>query len=96
MGAAVVVMRNRGINPMESGLGLWIGLNLLITFTIPNISIGGHIGGLVGGAIAAFAMERLAGRRPGIAMPIAACVAVGAIAVVAAIAVSGRSSPFAG
>ena len=28
MGAAVVVMRNRGINPMESGLGLWLGLNL--------------------------------------------------------------------
>ncbi len=52
MGAAVVVMRNRGINPMESGLGLWIGLNLLITFTIPDISIGGHIGGLLGGALA--------------------------------------------
>ena len=51
MGAAVVVMRNRGVNPMESGLGLWIGLNLLITFTIPNISIGGHIGGLIGGAL---------------------------------------------
>ena len=54
MGAAVVVMRSRGMNPMESGLGLWIGLNLLITFTIPNISIGGHIGGLLGGAIIAF------------------------------------------
>ena len=53
MGAAVVVMRNRGMNPMESGLGLWIGLNLLITFTIPDISIGGHIGGLIGGALAA-------------------------------------------
>src|ERR687894_1423330 len=53
MGAAVVVMRARGINPMESGLGLWIGLNLLITFTIPNISIGGHIGGLLGGALVA-------------------------------------------
>jgi membrane associated rhomboid family serine protease len=53
MGAAFVVMRHRGINPMESGLGLWLGLNLLITFTIPNISIGGHIGGLVGGTVAA-------------------------------------------
>ena len=59
MGAAVVVMRARGMNPMESGLGLWIGLNLLITFTIPNISIGGHIGGLIGGALAAFVMVDL-------------------------------------
>ena len=56
MGAAVIVMRNRGINPMESGLGLWIGLNLLITFTVSGISIGGHIGGLVGGTLAALVL----------------------------------------
>jgi membrane associated rhomboid family serine protease len=53
MGAALVVLRNRGVNPMESGLVLWLVLNLLITFTLNNISIGGHIGGLIGGTLAA-------------------------------------------
>ena len=62
MGAAVVVMRNRGIDPMESGLALWLGLNLLLTFTISNISVGGHIGGLVGGALAALVMFELPDR----------------------------------
>ncbi len=53
MGAAIVVMRHRGIDPMASGLPLWLGINLVITFTIPNISVGGHIGGLIGGALVA-------------------------------------------
>src|SRR3954467_9431456 len=39
MGAAFIVLRNAGVNPLESGLGIWIGLNLLFTFAVPNISI---------------------------------------------------------
>jgi membrane associated rhomboid family serine protease len=96
MGAAFVMQRSRGIDPMQSGLGPLILINLVLSFVIPNISIGGHLGGLIGGAAAAYAMERLSARRPGIAAPIAACVAVGAVAAVAAVAAAGRSTPLGG
>jgi len=53
MAAAAIVMHSRGISLMESGIGVWIALNLVFTFAIPGISIGGHLGGLVGGALVA-------------------------------------------
>jgi membrane associated rhomboid family serine protease len=89
MGAAIVVMRNRGINPMESGLGVWLGINLLFTFAIPGISIGGHIGGLVGGALAAFLMFDLRDRiRMPQLVPVFLAAGIGVAAVVGSIAVS--------
>jgi membrane associated rhomboid family serine protease len=90
MGAAIVVMRNRGINPMESGLGLWLGINLVFTFAIPGISIGGHLGGLVGGAVAAALMFDLRDRvRMPQLLPVLLAAGVGAAAVLASIALSG-------
>src|SRR2546421_236514 len=49
MGAAVVEFRRRGIGFMESGIGILIIINLGFSFLFPGISIGGHIGGLIGG-----------------------------------------------
>jgi membrane associated rhomboid family serine protease len=90
MGAAVVVMRNRGINPLESGIGIWIGLNLLITFTVSNISIGGHIGGLIGGALAAFVLFDLPSSfRVSPAVANLLCAGLGAAAVIGSIVVAG-------
>ena len=94
MGAAFIMQRNRGMDPMQSGLGAVIAINLALSFVIANISIGGHIGGLIGGAAAAYAMERLS--RRGIALPLVACAVVGLVAFVAAIAVAGRATGVAG
>ncbi|QYG94572.1 rhomboid family intramembrane serine protease [Iamia sp. SCSIO 61187] len=51
MGAAFFVARDRNIDLMRSGLVTTLGINLLLTFSIPGISIGGHVGGLVAGGL---------------------------------------------
>ena len=65
MGAFVVIARDRGISVMQSGIGPVILLNLVITFTIPGIAIGAHLGGLIGGAGIAFLMVEMDRRRIG-------------------------------
>src|SRR4051794_137251 len=49
LGGAIVVARDRGIPIWDSGLGATLLINLLFTFGISGISIGGHIGGLIAG-----------------------------------------------
>jgi membrane associated rhomboid family serine protease len=89
LGAAAVLARNRGFSLMESGLGIWIGLNLLITFTVPNISVGGHLGGLVGGGLCALALVDLPERlRVSRYVPATVCVVLGTAAVAGSIAIA--------
>lgn len=89
-GATFIVMRARGVNPMESGLGVFLLLNLGITFLVPGISIGGHIGGLVGGGLAALALFELRDRlRAPASVSTGLVVALGVLAVVASVLVSG-------
>jgi membrane associated rhomboid family serine protease len=51
MAAGVVGMRQRGLNPLQTGLGLTFVINLVFTLAIPGVSIGGHFGGALAGAL---------------------------------------------
>jgi membrane associated rhomboid family serine protease len=93
LGAGIVAMRARGIDPMQSGLGMTLILNLGITLLIPGISIGGHLGGLVAGALVALVLTTLGERRRTLPAAYAAGVVIGVVLVVAAIALA--SSPIA-
>jgi membrane associated rhomboid family serine protease len=67
MAATFLVARQRGVEQLASQIGLWVVLNLAFTFAVPGISIGGHIGGLLGGAAAAAVI--IAGERRGSGAP---------------------------
>jgi membrane associated rhomboid family serine protease len=90
MGAAVVELRSRRISVMESGIGGLIVLNLILSFSIANISVGAHIGGLIGGAVAALAI-RTADSHKMPALGLIACVLLSAACVFGAISVAGAS-----
>jgi membrane associated rhomboid family serine protease len=90
MGAAVVELRARGVSVQQSGLGGLIVINLILSFTLANISVGAHIGGLIGGFLAGLAIRTADDRRVP-ALGFIACVLLSAASVFAAIAVSGAT-----
>jgi membrane associated rhomboid family serine protease len=90
MGALAAEQYRRGYQPFSGGLGGLVAINLVIGF-LPSFHIawGGHIGGLIGGFIAGLGFhyaDKM--RQPWLGY--VACVALVAISVVGAIAVSGN------
>jgi membrane associated rhomboid family serine protease len=78
------VLERRGT--IQSGgqiLGL-IVINLVISYALPGISLGGHIGGLIGGAALMFAYVRFGRSAP---LCAASAVALAVVAVIVSYAV---------
>lgn len=90
-GATFVIARGRGLDALAGQIGFLIIINLVFSFSARNISIGAHIGGLIGGVICALAIvageKGMLGRNRR-AVEMAAMIAVGAISFVASLAVA--------
>jgi len=84
LGAAAAWQLRQGVNPLSTGIGTTLLLNVMITFWVPNISIGGHLGGLAAGAAAGWFMLAPRNQRSPVWLTYASPVVVG----VAAAAVS--------
>jgi membrane associated rhomboid family serine protease len=87
---AALVLESQGSHVLGGQAFGLIVFNLVLTFAIPNISIGGHLGGLAGGALAMLALSRF-GRthaiygRPGL-IGVVGLIAVGLASVLVAYA----------
>jgi membrane associated rhomboid family serine protease len=79
LGGLLVLERRGNLATGGQVLGL-IVLNLVVTFAIPGISIGGHLGGLVAGMLVMLGYLRFP-RRPELAIGAAAVVAAAALIV---------------
>jgi membrane associated rhomboid family serine protease len=91
MGAAFLEAHQRGAEQVRNQLVFLIIINLVITLSVPGISIGAHLGGLIGGGLATLAF-RQADQMRSPALGWAACVALMVIAVAGAIVVADHVS----
>jgi membrane associated rhomboid family serine protease len=57
--ATAIGLHQRGVDVWQSGVGGLIVVNVVLTFVIPGISIGGHLGGLAGGFLVGAFMLRV-------------------------------------
>jgi membrane associated rhomboid family serine protease len=90
-GAAFLIARRRGMDAIASELGFLLVINLALSFVLPRLSVGGHLGGLAGGLLCAaliVAGERGALGRNRQPVEIAGMVLVAAASVAAAISVA--------
>ncbi len=95
MSAAFLIARHRGLDQLASQIGFFVIINVVFTLGASNISIGAHIGGLVGGAVAGFLITQLEHRRMANRAIIegAILVAICAVAVVGALIVADSHIP---
>jgi membrane associated rhomboid family serine protease len=93
VGAAAVGLRLRGHNVWQSGIGPLLAVNLIFTFAIPGVSIGGHVGGLIGGVMVGGVMLRSPTEPRPLAEGLLFALAVSVVAFAGALWAAGAAGP---
>jgi membrane associated rhomboid family serine protease len=95
MAAAFLEARDRGRNDVASQIGFYVVINLVFTFSVPNISVGGHVGGLVAGGILTLflAQARRSGGANSRSLEIAGVVGLGVALAVACVIAGNAAVP---
>jgi membrane associated rhomboid family serine protease len=86
--AATVMMTRRGVRFWDTGFGPLLLINLVFDYFLPNVSVGAHLGGLVGGAIIGFAIVQTDKSRYGTAIGYLVAFLVAVISFAGALAVA--------
>jgi membrane associated rhomboid family serine protease len=87
MGAAFAEAQRRGVDQVRNQLLILIVVNLVLSASLPDISLGAHIGGLIGGGLATLAFHQ-GDRMRSSALGWAACGALAVVSVVGAILIA--------
>ncbi|MCY3636879.1 MAG: rhomboid family intramembrane serine protease [bacterium] len=91
MGAYAALLLVHGVGLFQTPIGPILAINLVISFTVREVSLGGHLGGLVGGAIVGVAAaQAIRKQRYTTAIPVLAAVAVAAASFFGALWAAGR------
>jgi len=95
MAAGFFEARDRGLNDVASQIGFYVVINLIFTFSVPNISVGGHLGGmLAGGALTLIlAQARRSGGDGGRSIEMGTILGMGAALAVACVIAGNAAVP---
>lgn len=93
MGALAALYLVQGVGLFQTPIGPILAVNLVISFTVPSVSLGGHLGGLVGGLIVGAAAAQSIRRQQYTTMiPVMVAIAVAAASFVGAQWAASRST----
>ena len=93
LAAGFLFARDRGLDDLAGQIGFILILNFVFTLSVPNVSLGAHLGGLIAGGVATLFSLAVARQRLPRAVEVGGFVALAAAAFAASLALAPEAVP---